>query len=277
MTSVTVPAHQEVAVVGRLLEGLLRDADPGELEVVVVANGCSDATADVARRHDGVTVLETPIPSKTAALRLADTVASSFPRLYVDADVEIDVHSVRLLAAAVEAGHLAAAPRRHLELRGRPLVVRAYYRVWEALPAVQTGLFGRGVVALSEQGHRRVAQLPQVTADDLWLHHAFRADERCIVEGALVVVHAPRRTVDLLRRRVRVVSGAQEVDRHPRRGPGSSRTRASELLALVRAEPRLAPSLVVFLAVTVLARAWAGWAGIRGGPAVWHRDESSRS
>ena len=47
--SVVIPAHDEEAVVGRCLAALLDGARPGELDVVVVCNGCTDATADIAR------------------------------------------------------------------------------------------------------------------------------------------------------------------------------------------------------------------------------------
>ena len=49
--SVVIPAHDEAAVIGRLLEALVSDPRAAELEIVVVANGCSDATVPVAREY----------------------------------------------------------------------------------------------------------------------------------------------------------------------------------------------------------------------------------
>ena len=49
MISVIIPAHNEERVIARTLEAMVAGASPGELEIIVVANGCSDATADVAR------------------------------------------------------------------------------------------------------------------------------------------------------------------------------------------------------------------------------------
>ena len=46
--SIVIPAHNEAAVIGRLLSGLLAEAEPDEFEVLVVANGCHDATETVA-------------------------------------------------------------------------------------------------------------------------------------------------------------------------------------------------------------------------------------
>ena len=49
VASVVIAAHNEAAVLGRCLRGLLADAEPGEFDVVVVPNGCTDATAEKAR------------------------------------------------------------------------------------------------------------------------------------------------------------------------------------------------------------------------------------
>src|SRR5882762_3548358 len=87
VVSLVIPAHNEASVVGRLLSRLLAGAAPGEFEIWVVANGCTDDTADIAGSFADVKVLITPQPNKHAAMRLADEHADGFPRLYVDADV----------------------------------------------------------------------------------------------------------------------------------------------------------------------------------------------
>jgi cellulose synthase/poly-beta-1,6-N-acetylglucosamine synthase-like glycosyltransferase len=82
MISIIVPAHDEETLIGAGLEALTRGAEPGELEVIVVCNGCRDATADVARRvGEPVRVIETPVASKIHALNLGDQAASGYPRL----------------------------------------------------------------------------------------------------------------------------------------------------------------------------------------------------
>ena len=59
MTSIVIAAYNEAAVIGRCLDALLSGAAPGEFDVTVVANGCTDDTAEVAAR-DGVRVLTCP-------------------------------------------------------------------------------------------------------------------------------------------------------------------------------------------------------------------------
>ncbi|MEV7966766.1 glycosyltransferase [Sphaerisporangium sp. NPDC088356] len=277
VATLVVPAHNEAAVIGRLLRGLLDGADPGEFSIVVVANGCTDATASVASGFGAdVTVLETPVPSKAAALRLGDEAASGFPRLYVDADVELTAAGVRVLAAALErSGTHAAAPERALDLVNVSWPVSWYYDVWTRLPSVRDGLFGRGVIAVDAQGCERLAALPSVMADDLAASIAFSVSERAVVPEARVGIRPPRTFADLMRRRVRAVTSVTEVEGRDDM-PAAPRTGLSDLVRLLRAEPALAPKVVLFAAVALLAKARARRAVRRGDYLTWLRDESSR-
>ena len=99
-------------------------------------------------------------------------------RAYVDADVVISQCDLLLLVAAVTDGSaLAAAPARHLDRRGVSAVVRWDYDVWERLPQVKAGLFGRGVVVLSAAGLQRLQSMPQVMSDDLLMSEIFSASQ----------------------------------------------------------------------------------------------------
>src|SRR3954470_21776937 len=92
--SVVIPAHNEAALIGDCLRVLLEDADAGEFEVVVVCNGCTDDTAGIAADFAGSTVIEVDAASKIAALNTGDEVATTFPRIYLDADVAIVLASI---------------------------------------------------------------------------------------------------------------------------------------------------------------------------------------
>lgn len=273
VTSVVIPAHNEAAVLGRTLRGLLDGARPGEFEVIVVPNGCTDETAAVARAVPGVTVVEVARGSKAAALNLGDAVATGFPRVYLDADIGLRADQVRLLAAAVATpGVLAATPRREVDTTGRPMPVRAYYAVHGRLPAFRGALFGRGVVVLSAAGRARFDRFPETFADDLFLDSLFGAGERREVAGVRTLVAAPYRTRDLLRRLVRVRAGNAAL-RAADRGVRPSRP-ASWLVDVVLPRPWLIPAGLCYAALTVTA----GLAARRPGRAqVWGRDESSRA
>jgi glycosyltransferase involved in cell wall biosynthesis len=162
MISIIIPAHNEARVIRRCLERVIDGLKPGEAEVIVACNGCSDDTAQIARAFGGpVRVIETTIPSKVNALNLGDEAAVGFPRVYMDADIRLDGRSIRRLAEVLEQGpYLAAAPSMGMDLDRSSWFVRAYYRIWSALPYTREGFMGVGTYAMSEAGRRRLGRLP---------------------------------------------------------------------------------------------------------------------
>jgi glycosyltransferase involved in cell wall biosynthesis len=274
--SVVIPAHNEERSIGRLLRALAPAHRENRFEVIVVCNGCTDLTADMARAF-GVEVMDLKEAGKVNALAEGDRCATGRVRVYVDADIEISANGVEALISAVEAGQVqAAGPRRIIPRDGVARMVAWYYDVWEALPSVREGLFGRGVIALSESGARRVRALPLAMNDDLAVSVAFESSERVVVDSASVVVHPPRTVRDLVRRRTRVVTGNVEADGSSLRGP-ETRTGARTLGQVVRRNPRLAGKVAVFLAVSAIAGARASRAVKAGDFTTWERDESSRT
>jgi glycosyltransferase involved in cell wall biosynthesis len=290
MTSVIIAAHDEGAVLGRCLDALLSDATPGELDIIVAANGCTDDTAGVALARTGVRVLDLPEAGKVGALNAGDAVAKGFPRLYLDADIVLTTGAVRALAAAVSVDGpgswhaLAAAPRRELDIEGRSLMVRAYFAIQSRLPAFDGALFGRGVVALSESGRARFDQFPDVIADDLFLDSLFLPDEKLQVDDVSARVATPRRTKDLVRRLVRVRRGNAALRAEATSGAGTvstptavrSANQLSWLRDVVLPRPWLAPAGVCYAGIALLAELLARRAPSHGAQ-VWERDESSRA
>ncbi|WP_326562882.1 glycosyltransferase family 2 protein [Micromonospora sp. NBC_01796] len=273
MTSVVIAAHNEAAVLPRCLRRLLDGAAPGEFEVLVVANGCTDATAEAARSVPGVQVVELVEASKAAALNAGDEAATRFPRIYLDADIELSAAGARTLASAVTADTLlAAAPARRLDVSGRPLAVRGYYAINSRLPAFRDALFGRGAIVLSAAGRARFDRFPGLVADDLFLDSLFEVGEKREIGAVTTVVATPRQTRDLLRRLGRVRAGnaaMRATDNRVRRA-----RRASWLVDVVLPRPWLLPAGVCYAALTVLA----GIAGRRNATQQgWGRDESSRT
>jgi len=263
-------------VIGRLLSALTGHAEPGEFDVVVVANGCTDRTADIAASFGDVRVVETPVASKSAALRLGDEVAVGFPRLYVDADVVLHTEDLRALRDALaRPGVLAAGPSRVLPMDHASLPVRWYYDVWQRLPGVRDELYGRGVVAVTPDGHRRLAALPETMADDLAAATAFVPPERLVVAESQVIIWPPRTYANLLRRRVRAMTGNRQLATSVVRRP--PRTSTAELVRMTARDLSLAPRMVVFVATAVLAGVLARRAVRRGDFTTWLRDESSRA
>lgn len=272
--SVVIAAHNEARVIGRLLAGLV---DVPSLEIIVVCNGCTDRTEDVVRTYaPTATLISVPVPSKSLAQRTGDQTTTTFPRLYLDADVIIDADSVCLLAASFDDPNvLASGPRRVLTTAGASRWVKAYYRVWERLPHVRHGLFGRGVVAVNKAGYERIRALPSVMSDDLVMSESFSPSERRVVSSAVVEITTPKTIADLVRRRVRIVAGTAQATRAGLRGQSAS-TSLCDLFFLCRDDWRLAPSMSIFLATTATARLLAQRQIARRDFTTWGRDESSR-
>ena len=173
--SVVIPAHDEAAVIGRCLDALFTGFLEGELDVVVVCNGCSDETAALAlSSRYPVRVVELRSASKPAALRSGDAAARTFPRLYLDADVLMHGSAARLVLERLRSGALAARPPIQYEARGASAPVRSYYRARSRVPAVLGSLWGAGVYGFSATGRSRFGAFPDVVADDLWVDRLSR-------------------------------------------------------------------------------------------------------
>lgn len=256
--AVIVPAHNAAHTIDACLESITTD---GDFDVVVVANGCTDATAARARAHR-VHVVEVPDANKAAALNTGDRHAHGRPRLYVDADVTFEPGGVRALLDALDRGAVAAAPRVRIVDDDSSRTVRSYLAIWRRLGVVETGLCGSGVYALSGPGRTRFGAFPDLIADDLFVDQRFSLDERARVSPG-VSYRAPRTTRALLRRKTRVFVGNLQLRRtgpacHPDRRPGRG------WVGVVVAEPRLVRHVPAYVAITVTAKAAARLALVTG-------------
>ncbi len=256
-----IPAHQEAAVLGRCLAALLDG--PLTLDVVVVANACTDATAQVARDH-GVRVIETPTPGKAHALNLGDQACTTFPRAYVDADVLLPQACLAACLVALQGPAHVVAPALTVDLAKASRGVRAWYRVWTALPYITDDLIGSGVYVLSEAGRARFASFPEATGDDTFVRRLFAPPERASVRGVSFTVFPPQTLRTLVRVKSRVAAGNAE----------QGAARSSSVQAL-RHRPDLWRDVPVYVAVTLLARV-RGRRSARSGTIAWFRDETSR-
>ena len=276
LASVVIPAHNEQRGISRTLRALHTGLEGSSLDVVVVCNGCTDDTAATVRREfPWVRVLEISTASKADAVECGNAATSVFPRLHLDADVVLSGSSVLDLVAAFGEGVHAVAPRRVLDRTGASMLVAWYYDVWQELPQVEGGLFGRGAFMLTEEGQRRVTALPRMMSDDLVVSEAFASHERRIVDGAESIVTIPRRLPDLVRRRVRSVTGNAQADSAGTRS-ADAMTRPSTLLRISASHPSLVLKMPVFLGVAAVARLRARRAVRAGDFGTWLRDESSR-
>ena len=280
--SVVIPAHQEAPVIRRCLDALYTGIDHQDLDVVVVCNGCTDDTAQIARESPyPVAVFDLPVASKPAALRCGDANARVLPRLYLDADVILRGDSAVEVLRRLADGAVAARPPLAYDYSHSTGLVRSYYRARSRMPAVLGSLWGAGVYGVSEVGRGRFGDFPDVTADDAWIDQQFTRDEIEIVDCAPVVVIAPRRAGDLLRVLRRVYRGKTDGDAADAEVRTSETTRSavSDLRRLAGAGPRPAMDALTYAGMAIIARLMlrlAPGAG-RAGAHRWERDHSTRN
>lgn len=276
IASVVIPAHNEERVLPRLLKALQEGAEPGELSILVVANACTDRTTEVAAAA-GVRVIETPIPGKPHALRLGDADCPTFPRVYVDADVVLTVAGVRALVAALcTPGIVMSTPRPVLDLDGISPLTRRVHRVWAALPQVRSTGIGSGVYALDAAGHAAAFPVPDVLADDAWVHRSVRPEDKMVVTAARSVVRPATTLGALLRRRARVRLGHRELGLRGLHAPEGSAAGLGTVIALVRSRQVSVLDAVCFAAVATMDRAMALFRRLRGNETDWSTDNTSR-
>jgi glycosyltransferase involved in cell wall biosynthesis len=265
--SIVIPAHNEAAVIICTLGPLAPLVERG-VEIIVSANGCTDYTAARARTVPDVVVLESSVPSKAQALNQADSIATTFPRLYLDADVRITADAVLAVLDRLRVGDvLAARPAFRYDTAGADRLVAAYYRARGRIPAMHQHLWGAGAYALSEEGHARLGHFPALTADDLYVNELFERTEIDIVPTDPVEVRCPRTWRVLLATLRRVQAGKKQMSEdHDIVRVGGLRP----VLAGVRGPGSLADAFV-YAGLSFLARML-----VRSRRNDWYRDETNR-
>ena len=209
--SVVVPASNEESWIGACLAALIA-SDPvaGRAEIIVVANGCRDRTADVARAVIpaaaaagwSLTVIEREQGGKPAALNQADSVARGEIRAYLDADVTVSpplmAALVQVLAGREDAAYGSGRPR----VTARSRLSRAYARFWAQLPFARSTAPGFGLFAVNRAGRARWGEFPAIISDDSYVRMLFQPHERIEVpapydwpmtEGFTALVRVRRR------------------------------------------------------------------------------------
>jgi glycosyltransferase involved in cell wall biosynthesis len=226
--SVVIPVHNEADFLDKAAERLLADlgAVPASVEVLVVENGSTDATAAIARalaeRHPHVKALHLPIADYGAAMRVGFLAAEgewlvSFDIDYFAADFLLRVLELEDRADLVLASKLAPGARDQ-----RSVLRRAGTRVFNLL---LHGLFRSGV------------------SDT----HGMKAIRRQVVEGVLPAVQATEDLFDTElvlraeREGYRIVEVPAKVEELREERSAFLRRVPRTLLGLIRLRARLRP------------------------------------
>jgi hypothetical protein len=175
-----------------------------------MANGCSDATAKVARGYLGrftdkgwpLTVIDLEQGGKMGALNAGDRIARNGSRIYVDADVVVSPPLIAELAAvldAPEARYTSGAP---VVVANGGWFTRTYARFWACRPFCTHGVPGFGVFAVNAEGRKRWGDFPDIISDDTLVRLSFTPAERHrvkagydwpMIEGMRALIRVRRR------------------------------------------------------------------------------------
>lgn len=270
--SVIIPASNEAGYIGACLTALFAsDPVPGGAEAVVVANGCRDATADVARGLAGraaaagwrLLVLDLAEGGKIGALNAGDGAAQGAARAYLDADVRVSPGLMAALAGVLARPDPVYATGTAQVPRAQSAVTRAYARFWQRLPFAQGIAPGYGLFAVNAAGRARWQDFPAIISDDTWVRLQFTPAERVQVAPtyAWPMIEGFGALVRVRRRQDRGV--AEIAARWPGllAREGKAPLGAARLLRLALADPA---GFATYAAVSLAVR-------LKRGPAVWTR------
>jgi glycosyltransferase involved in cell wall biosynthesis len=209
--SILIPAHNEAGYIEPCLEALLAsDATGAAVEVIVMANGCSDGTVGIARGYAQqfaakgwpLTVLDLAQGGKMGALNAGDRIALHGARIYVDADVVVSPALIAQLAAVLDVAQVRYASGSPVVRAQGSAFTRKYARFWAGLPFCTHGTPGFGVFAVNAQARRRWGNFPDIISDDTFVRLSFAPSERFrvaapydwpMIEGMAPLVRVRRR------------------------------------------------------------------------------------
>lgn len=277
MSSIIVPAHNEASLISKTLSSLLNQVDTSD-EIIVIANGCTDNTYDVVNKFNNINLINTEIPSKTNALNLGESKAVSFPRVYMDADIQLVEGSLRkIIDTLLEGKLLAVSPIPKMDFSNSSWFVKAYYDVWLSLPYCRRGMMGAGVYALSKEGRNRFDIFPGIIADDGFVRALFKEEERGNVEGAYAIVKAPANLKWLLKIKIRSRLGQIELaKKYPELLKNEEKSYSGALSSLLK-NPYIWPKLAIYICINIITRIYAKRNLKNISNIQWEKDMSSRN
>ncbi|MDT8329044.1 MAG: glycosyltransferase family 2 protein [Roseovarius sp.] len=209
--SVIIPAHNEAGLIGPCLDAVLASDWAGDgVEVIVVANGCTDTTlpeaetrrATAAARGWRLQVLDLAEGSKPGALNAGERAAAGGVLAYLDADVEVSPQLLAQIAQALSGPDPAYASGRVIIPPPQSAFSRSYARFYRKVPFFHHGVPGCGFFAMNRVGRARWGDWPGIISDDTFARLNFAPSERIavtagyrwpIVEGFGALVKVRRR------------------------------------------------------------------------------------
>ncbi|WP_076411022.1 glycosyltransferase [Shewanella sp. UCD-KL12] len=285
MFSIIIPAYNESKVIIPTLESILFDEFICNSEILVVTNACYDNTVEVVEnykidnrsrletREVVLTIIDTPVASKTNAINLGIEHSSYQARVLLDADILIsgkDLHTLH--SKMLQNNALVASPKVAFNYQRSNFWVSHYYRV-ASQSNYNRFLRISNVIALSSEAIARLGKLPKIIADDDYIRRQFIQSEKLVVDECQFEFVCPLNVTSLLKALTRVKIGNLQLAKIAYLKDQSS-------VPLINHGDSNKPgllSLTIFSSIKLIVLLRAKWQLITGNIPVWERDESSRT
>jgi len=283
--TVIIPAHNEEQAIRPTLSALMEQDFSGQLRIVVVPNGCTDRTAEVARsftpkaqeRGFELVVAELDEGCKPKALNHGDLNAiTDSIRIYLDADIRLSPNAITAVARELcEGGGIHCSAPRIQVAPAKSRVTRAYLKVWLNTPYIQNDVIC-GFYGVSAEGRRRWDKFPIIIADDKFTRMQFARHERRVAQDATMTIQYAEGLRELIKVRTRWTRGNIELGMvYPhlmRRDHG----RYTRTLPHMLSKPTVWPSIPIF-ALVYISGWWAAFRTRKANLSTWERSNGSRA
>jgi len=280
MFSIIIPAHNEVSVLSATLVHMFLDKKLTNCEVIVVCNGCSDNTVEVAEGYVNAcqsylkgnsvdfSIIDTEIASKTNAINLGVSRAKYKQVVLLDADILVNGSDIMgLVGLLSERDVCAAAPKLNFVYKKSSWLVRRYFDLVKHSSYNQKHRLSN-VIALSEKGIKKIGVLPEIIADDEYIRRQFFKTEYQIIDTLAFDFICPKTFFSLLQVLTRVERGNIQLAHLHYLDKSGANSQGFDLIPW--------PSLPVFIFAKVFSVARAKIQFKFGKVRQWERDESNR-
>lgn len=216
MTLLVAAFNEEAVIERKIRNALALDYPRDQLEILIVGDGCTDATCTIARRFENVRVLELPRGGKAIALNRGAAEARGEVLVLTDANVELAPNALRLLArsfADPEVGGVSGK-KQYVVRRGADTTVQGENLYWrwdqwqKTLESAQGSIFAADGTLYAVRRALYVPIRDPAQADDIAI------SARVVLQGyrlvfdpeAIAFEEAPVEGADELRRKIRVTN-----------------------------------------------------------------------
>jgi len=274
--SIIIPAYDEEKLIGTRIKNLLEPLATNCNEIIIVCNGCTDATADQARKIINqlanksaldchIIVVELNIGSKINALNHAVNISKNPISVLLDADIEISSGDcAELVNFMTHNNLLAASPTSEFNYKQANWLNRRFYKI------VSSSTYNKehriaNVIALSAEAKAKLFPLPNVIADDAYIQRMIGKSDYKLLNTIHYTFNCPRTTLAMLKVQSRIIRGNLELkSKYPNLiAPKSKVSKSSALDRAIFITIKTAAFIIARLELLFNVK-------------KWHKDDSSR-